>query len=141
MANFNLTQIAQQAAQALMVLDSGEGLSNQQLLDAQQAANNLLASWTNEQVRAIQTAVQAFTLAGGAYTPAALLQFADLTTPITLPAGYERALPLGLAIELAPQYDMEPSAALAANFKEARAAATILQAAISGGAPAVRQGA
>lgn len=77
--------------------------------------------------------VQAYTLAAGAYTaalgtppsytPGTMPQFADNTTPITLPLGYIRILKLELAVELAAQYDMTPSPAVVAQLAEARAAA------------------
>ena len=70
---------------------------------------------------------------GGTYTAASpsaptyaagtILQFADNTTPINVPNGTSRALKLALAIELGPQYDTDPSAALVKQAAEARAAA------------------
>lgn len=78
--------------------------------------------------------ITAFTLAGAIYTPAQFIapvlgtgtmpQFADATTPLTLPAAWVRALKLGLAVELAPQYAVEPAAALVQDYAAARAAAT-----------------
>jgi hypothetical protein len=124
--SITLTNTANAAAQNLGVLDSGEGLSNQQLLDAKLAANQLLANWTVEQVRVLNAIVATFNLAGGTYTPATTLQFADLTTAISVPDGYGRALTLGLAVELAPQFDIQPSGALLKNLAEARAAASPL---------------
>lgn len=136
MPSFSLTQVATAAAQFLGILDSGEGLSAQQLTDALAAANNLLDNWTVEQVRALNSILQTFTLAGGIYTPGTILQFADVTIPLALPSGYGRALTLGLAIELAPQYSMEPSQALVKDLSEARAAASPLVVRIMSGAPA-----
>lgn len=150
-----LTQAATAAAQFLGVLDSGETLSNQQLTDALNAANNILSSWTNEQTEALQVLVNqqnkdlqlfidklirdtapqvtSYTLSAAVYTiptftngvitPGALLQFPDLVTAINVPNGYSRALKLALAIEIGPQYDVQPSAALVSQLKEARAAA------------------
>lgn len=126
MANLSLTAVAQAAVQFLGVLDAGEGLSAQQLADALAAANNLLDNWTVEQVRALNVILQTFTLAGGTYTPGAVIQFPDTTTAIALPAGYPRALELGLAIELAPQYSMPVSPELQRDLAEARAAASPL---------------
>jgi hypothetical protein len=51
-------------------------------------------------------------------------QFADNTTPLTLPAAYVRALVLSLAIELAPQYDVAPTPTLMKQALEARRAAS-----------------
>lgn len=141
MATLSLTQAATAAAQFLMVEDSGESLSTQQLADALAAANALLDNWTIEQVRTINLIVQAFNLAAGTYTPGSTIQFPDTVSSITLPAGYVRPLELALAIELAPQYDMQPSAALLKNYAEARTAASILTVSITAGAPqANRQG-
>ena len=124
MPSLSLTQAANSACLSLGVLDSGESLSSQQYTDALGAANNMLESWTNEQVSFIKAAIAGFALAGGTYTPAPLLQFADMTTPLTVPSGYVRAIELGLAIELAPQYDTAPSQTLVHQANEARAAAT-----------------
>lgn len=182
-----LTVAANAAVQFLGALDSGEGLSTQQVADALIAANNVLSNLTNEQTLAFQILIAeqtkalaafvdqqsvegaplaarqgkqglvkvdeltwegnalavAYTLAGGTYTPATYTapsynapsfttpsfapgtvpQFADATTPLTLPAGWYRALNLELAIELAPQYDVAPSASLLKQAAEARAAA------------------
>ena len=185
------------------ILDSGEALSTQQVTDALSAANDLLDSWSIEQILVYQAArnVQTLSAATQSYAigtgltwdqprPAAIVaaavinaagpgtevhvctarewaaiedrqsssylikhlfydravsngqvyvspiplgsgltielitynaltQFADTTSPIAIPAGYLRALKLGLAIELAPQYDMQPSQALAGNYQAA----------------------
>lgn len=123
MPTISLTTAANVAAQFLGVLDSGESLSSQQLNDAQGAANNMLENWTNEQTSFLRQALTAFTLAGGTYTAGTLLQFPDATTPLNIPAGYLRAIELNLALELAAQYDVDPSAALIRQAAEARAAA------------------
>lgn len=78
----------------------------------------------------------AYTLAGGVYTagnytaptfvPAGVPQFADTTTAINVPNGYSRALKLNLAIEIAPQYDVQPSAALVKQAAEALRDATVM---------------
>jgi hypothetical protein len=135
MPSVTLRDVASAAAQYLGVLDSGETLSAQQEADALEAVNNMLESWVNEQVQMIRLVLQTFTLAGGTYTPAAVLQFANATTPLVIPAGYVRAIQLAAAIELAPQYDMQPSPALVKTYTEARAAATPLLATVLAGAP------
>lgn len=124
MSSINLTTYATSAANFLGALDSGEGLSTAQLSDALSAANKLLESWYRAQVLAINVQIAGFTLAAGSYTPATMPQFADNTTPLTLPDGYDRALTLNLAIELAPQYSMQPDAALIKNAADALAAAS-----------------
>jgi len=124
MSSYNLTSIATNAANFLGVLDQGEGLSTAQLDQARTTANQLLESWYNDQVLALNIQLAAFTLAAGTYTPASMLQFADNTTPITLPAAWDRALTLGLAIEMAPQYDMTATAELAAAAGKAYANAS-----------------
>ena len=187
MATITLTAAATSAVQFVSALDSGVGLSTQQVADALGVANILLANWTNEQTLAFQTLIKeqyyggqefadsqasilaamvakqakdgaamvdrlnsagfslavAYTLAGGTYTagaytaptstapafstptftPGTVPQFADATTPLTLPNGVGRALVLGLALELAPQYGVSPSADLVAQAEKARAAA------------------
>jgi hypothetical protein len=136
MASFSLTQIYQGAMQYLMVLDSGEGGSTQQIADALAAANDLLDNWTTEQAQTINVLLKTFTMLNNpTFTPGTALQFADATTPLALPAGYGRALKLAMAVELAPQYDTTPSPALIKNLREARPAASILAARISGSAP------
>jgi len=44
------------------------------------------------------------------YCPTPVSQFAALATDYTFPPGYERAIRLNLVLELAPDYDVEPSA-------------------------------
>lgn len=144
MATMSLTTAANAAVLFLGDLDSGEGLSAQQLSDALGAANDLLENLTNEQVRLLQAIIPTFSLAGGTYTPGTIIQFPDTVTAITIPPGYLRVIQLGLAIELAPQYSTQPSAALLKNFTEARNAANPLLAKLAGIAPyevAVAEGA
>ena len=115
----SLTAYANQAAQYLAVLDSGEALSSQQVADALVAGNQLLESWYTAQVLAANIQIAAFTLSAGSYTPATMPQFADATTPLALPAAWDRAFKLNLAIEIAPQYDTQPSATLVAEAGKA----------------------
>lgn len=61
--------------------------------------------------------------------------FADLTTPVTMFPGYSRAIELGLAVELAPQYDMQPSPALAQIYADALARVRNLNAGLLGMTP------
>lgn len=75
----------------------------------------------------------AYTLANGSYTkatssgpsfiPGSLPQFVDQVTPLAIATGYDRILTLALAIELAPQYGVIPSADLLKQYTESRAAA------------------
>jgi hypothetical protein len=123
-STINLTTYANAAAQFLGILDSGEALSTQQIADALPAANQLLESWYTEQVLAINIQLASFTLSAGTYTPDTMPQFADTTTALTLPAAWDRALKLCLAVELAPQYDMQPSESLAAEAVRAYQSAT-----------------
>jgi hypothetical protein len=55
------------------------------------------------------------------YTPTIIAQFTGLTQTISMPPGYNRALPYNLAIELAPEFDREPSEAVVAVALEAKA--------------------
>lgn len=54
------------------------------------------------------------------YTPVAISQFANLAQPVNLPPAYARALAANLAIELAPEFDREPSQALVAIAMESK---------------------
>lgn len=132
--SITLTVYANAAAQFLGVLDSGEALSSQQVADALPAANQLLESWYTAMVLAVNVQIAAFTLAGGTYSPASMPQFADATTGLTLPAGWDRALKLNLAVEIAPQYDMAPSADLLRAAGEALNAVTPIPARLPQGA-------
>jgi hypothetical protein len=49
----------------------------------------------------------------------ALSQFADATTPLTMLPGYQRLLKVALAVDMAPQYDVQPSETLMAMYKDA----------------------
>lgn len=49
------------------------------------------------------------TLTGVMYAPAAVSEFTSLSTAISLPPGYRRALVKNLALELAPQFGRPPS--------------------------------
>ncbi len=74
------------------------------------------------------------------FTP--FTQFADVTTPIAFLPGYLRFITSGLAIELAPQYDMTPSPTLLANFGDAASRVRKLNSTLLGEVPAeVAQGA
>jgi len=46
-------------------------------------------------------------------------QFADVSTPVTFPPGYERAFQLELALSIAPMFDETPSADLQAEYGKA----------------------
>ena len=69
----------------------------------------------------------------------ALTQFADKTTPITVPAGYPLAMKLALAMILAPMYDMAPTEALTKNYMDAMARIRDLNAALMGRKPPAGQ--
>lgn len=60
----------------------------------------------------------ATTLQGVLYAPAAVSEFAALTTAISLPPGYRYMLITNLALELAPDYDRQPSPALVAAARD-----------------------
>jgi hypothetical protein len=66
----------------------------------------------------------------------ALTAFPDATTPVTLLPGYERLIKIGLAIELAPQYDINPSQTLMALHSDALTRVRALNAKIMGGGAA-----
>lgn len=51
----------------------------------------------------------------------ALTQFADATTTITLPPGYELPMTYALAMTLAPRYEVQPSDVLVKNYMDAMA--------------------
>jgi hypothetical protein len=68
-----------------------------------------------------------------------LTQFADATTPITITPGYFRVIELGLAIEIAPQYDVTPSQTLMQNYADALARVRNLNAELVGSEPAAGQ--
>jgi hypothetical protein len=71
---------------------------------------------------------------------APLTQFADATTPVTLPApGYARLIKLALAIEIAPQFDVTPSQTLLQNYADAMARIRNLNAELVGSEPAAGQ--
>lgn len=55
------------------------------------------------------------------YMPVAVTQFTLLTQTISLPPGYARALPYNLAMELAPEFDREPSALVVATAMQSKA--------------------
>lgn len=61
-----------------------------------------------------------------------LTQFADNTTPITLPPGYELPFKTVLAITLAPKYDVSPTPALITAAQDALARIRELNAQLTG---------
>lgn len=144
-----------QALLMLEVYDPGETPSTSEQNQGLLVANQLLESWYNEQVQALQVLIASqdqagsvfvkeqtkvtqplstsYVLAGGTYTPPSYTagsftpgsapQFADLTTPLTLPSGYEWAIVMGVAVALAPQYVGDVSETLMTNYQAAREAA------------------
>jgi hypothetical protein len=70
---------------------------------------------------------------------AALTPFADATTAITIPPGYNLPLKQQLAIVLAPQYDIQPSDALVKGYTESSARIRALNAALLGDKPPAGQ--
>lgn len=68
-----------------------------------------------------------------------LTQFADLTTPITLPPGYQRPLKIAVAVELAPQFSVPISKELAQMYQDALARIRNLNAELVGTEPAAGQ--
>lgn len=107
-----------------------QSLSLTILIQEQIAALNVLI---DQQFRAFQPAITGYTLSGGAYTkatfgqptyvPGTAPQFVDNVSNITLPNGYERALCLVLAIEMAPYWQTVASADLVRQAAEARTSA------------------
>lgn len=63
---------------------------------------------------------------------AALTQFADNTTAITIPFGYELPFKTALAIHLAPKYDVSPTPSLVSAYQEAVARIRELNAQLTG---------
>lgn len=57
-----------------------------------------------------------------------LTQFADLTTAVTFPAGYARAIRTAMAIELATEYALQPSQTLIQQATESKAAIRMMNA-------------
>lgn len=56
------------------------------------------------------------------YSLKSLTVYTSLTTTLSIPEGYERALKFNLAIDLAPEYGKEPSAAVIRNAEQSKAA-------------------
>lgn len=222
--SITLTALANTAAQFLGSLDSGEGLSNQQLLDAQAAANDMLDNWSSDGLFALSDVVTQWNLAGGVqsysigpgqainitrpvkiqaasfinplgpggpvevlnegawaalpdrqrqsyivqnlfwdrgnptgtvylspvplgvmrgeiHTWQPLAQFPDLTTAVAILPGYLEMMKFGLAIVLAPQYDMTPSATLQSLFSDAAGRVRRLNASLLGEVPPESQAA
>jgi hypothetical protein len=69
------------------------------------------------------------------FTWAALTAFADLVTAVYIAPGYDRALTYNLAIEIAPEFGREPSGAVIAVAREAKAAIRAMNAALYGVEP------
>lgn len=61
------------------------------------------------------------TLTGVLYAPAAVAQFAALTTSVSLPPGYERMLVKNLAVDMLPSYERQPDPLLVTQAREATA--------------------
>jgi hypothetical protein len=224
MPSLTLTTLATDATKYLMVLDAGGALSSTQLDDALAAANDMLDSWSSEQIMVPSISLETFALTGGtasytigsaltwntvrpmvieaavhkntmnaapydtpikvvnaaewasidnrgqinqliqflfydrAQTNAkvyvspiplggsieltlwkALTQFADKTTPITVPAGYPLAMKLALAMLLAPMYDMAPTDAMVKAYSDAMARVRALNASLLGVKPPAGQ--
>lgn len=55
------------------------------------------------------------------YLPVAVSQFTAVNQPLALPPGYKRALVTNLAIEIAPEFESDPSPALIAAAEESLA--------------------
>lgn len=128
---------SQQLTDALAVANlilanwTNEQTAGMALLIAQQAKIGL--AFVAKQVAEGYPLSIAYTLAGGTYvaatysaptfTPSAVFQFPDKTTPISLPAGVDRALQLALSVELAPQYGKQASPDVQRQLAKAMAAA------------------
>lgn len=69
----------------------------------------------------------------------ALTQFADVTTPITLPLGYTQPITYSLAMALAPRYDMAPTESLVKNAMDSMARIRNLNAGLLGRKPPAGQ--
>lgn len=65
MSSVNLTALANAAAQQLGVLDSGEGLSAQQLTDTLATANNIFDNWSAEGLFAVADLLTTFPTVAG----------------------------------------------------------------------------
>jgi len=190
--NLTLTAAANQAGLDLGILDSGEGLSTQQITDALGYGNQLIDSWSTDRLMAFNVQVANISLSSG--TPAyavgapapaaiesasiitsngpvmpvricnaleweqilnrekisalvkclfydrngyihlspvpsggnleytwwsALQPFADLTTPLTLPAGYARMFTKALGMEMASNMSVKVPETLAHSYQEA----------------------
>ncbi|HZQ53324.1 MAG TPA: hypothetical protein VFB14_14065 [Bryobacteraceae bacterium] len=55
------------------------------------------------------------------YTPVAVSRFTAQTQTLSLPPGYERALTYNLALEMAPEFDREPSDVVVAIAEQSKA--------------------
>lgn len=124
-----LTDALTAANNLLASLYEEQYLAFQELVTEQYREGLILVQ---QQARVGAPLALAYSLLGGTYTaptynqpsisPGTMPQFPDVSSLITLPTGWQRAFTLALAIELAPQYDMEPSQALLKQYAEARAA-------------------